>query len=68
MGAIDANGFVFETEFSVTAQKGAIHVYKEGTFVEEIRFEFNGKFPQHDQIEELVNNYCYTHQRKNNDI
>ncbi|GIN40537.1 YbxH family protein [Heyndrickxia oleronia] len=58
MGAIERNGYIFEPEFSVISQDGAIHVYKEGKFVEEIKFEFQGKFPEHNQIEELVNHYC----------
>lgn len=58
MGAIERNGFVFEPEFSVIHQDGAIHVYKDGEFVEEIKFDFSGKYPEHNQIEELVNHYC----------
>ncbi|HZG73004.1 MAG TPA: YbxH family protein [Chondromyces sp.] len=58
MGAIERNGYRFEPEFSVISQKGAIHVYREGEFVEEITFEFSGDFADHDQIEELVNHYC----------
>jgi hypothetical protein len=63
MGAIEKNGFVFEPEFSVINQKGAIHVYQNGTFIEEIQFEFDGKFPEHDQIEELVSHYCFEHRK-----
>ncbi|MGE6259671.1 YbxH family protein [Heyndrickxia sporothermodurans] len=58
MGAIERNGFLFEPEFSVISQNGAIHVYKDGRFIEEIKFEFNGEYPEHNQIEELVNYYC----------
>lgn len=58
MGAIERNGFIFEPEFSVINQDGAIHVYHDGQFIEEIKFAFNGKFPDHNQIEELVNHYC----------
>lgn len=29
---------------------------------EEIEFEFNGEFPDHDLIEELVNHYCFEHE------
>jgi hypothetical protein len=64
MGAIERDGLVFEPEFSVISQKGAIHVYTEGTFLEEIHFEFNGPFPEHNQIEELVNHYCIEHKAK----
>ncbi|MDA1478052.1 YbxH family protein [Bacillus changyiensis] len=59
MGAIERNGYTFEPEYSVTRQNGAIHVYRRGQFVEEIRFDFEGEFPEHDLIEELVNHYCY---------
>ncbi|WP_409253938.1 YbxH family protein [Bacillus sp. SCS-153A] len=59
MGAIERNGLVFEPEFSVVNQKGAIHVYKDGTFVEEIKFEFSGNTPEHHLIEELVSHYCF---------
>ncbi|MGE8206468.1 YbxH family protein [Heyndrickxia sp. NPDC080065] len=58
MGAIERYGYVFEPEFSVINRDGAIHVYKDGQFVEEIKFEFFGEFPEHNQIEELVNHYC----------
>lgn len=58
MGAIERNGYRFEPEFSVTHQNGAVHVYREGEFIEEVPFSFSGEFPEHDQIEELVNHYC----------
>jgi len=59
MGAIKHNGYTFEPEFSVVSQTGAIHVYHGEKFIEEIRFEFNGDYPQHDLIEELVNHYLH---------
>lgn len=62
MGAIERNGLRFEPEFSVISQKGAIHVYKRGEFIEEIPFTFYGKFPEHDKIEEIVDKYCEKHQ------
>lgn len=58
MGAIERNGFIFEPEFSVIEQNGAIHVYHEGKFIEELKFSFSGEFPQLDQIEGLVDEYC----------
>jgi hypothetical protein len=61
MGAIERSGFRFEPEFSVINQNGAIHVYQNGKFVEEIQFKFTGKFPENDQIEEIVDNYCNHH-------
>ncbi|ARV47506.1 hypothetical protein BCV50_11575 [Bacillus subtilis] len=62
MGAIERSGYTFQPEFSVVHQNGAIHVYHHGEFVEEIEFEFNGEYPDHDLIEELVNHYCFEHE------
>ncbi|MEH7178147.1 YbxH family protein [Neobacillus vireti] len=59
MGAIERNGFRFVPEFSVSHQNGAIHVYNnKERFIEEIKFEFSGDFPELNQIEDLVNDYC----------
>ncbi|MCM3585115.1 YbxH family protein [Mesobacillus maritimus] len=58
MGAIERSGYRFEPEYSVIEQNGAIHVYNRGEFVEEIKFDFQGKFPELDQIEQLVEQYC----------
>ncbi|WP_264739224.1 YbxH family protein [Cytobacillus firmus] len=58
MGAIERNGYRFEPEFSVISQNGAIHVFHNGKFVEELTFEFSGKFPENDQIEKMVAQYC----------
>ncbi|MGM0902665.1 YbxH family protein [Mesobacillus maritimus] len=58
MGAVERNGYRFEPEFSVIEQNGAIHVYKQGEFVEELQFDFKGKFPEMDQIEQLIDEYC----------
>lgn len=58
MGAIDRGEYRFQPEFSVINQNGAIHVYHKGEFVEELKFEFKGSFPEHDQIEEMVDDYC----------
>lgn len=57
MGAVERNGYRFEPEFSVIHQNGAIHVYEKGKFIEEIKFVFNGEFPEHDQIEEIIDQY-----------
>ncbi|EDL65868.1 YbxH family protein [Bacillus sp. SG-1] len=65
MGAIEKDGFVFEPEFSLINQEGAIHVYKNGTFLEEIKFEFSGKIPEHNMIEELVSHYCFENSADN---
>lgn len=48
LGAIERSGYTFQPEFSVVRQNGAIHVYRHGEFVEEIEFEFNGDYPDHD--------------------
>ena len=61
MGAIERSGYRFVPEFSVIGQNGAIHVYNQDHFIEEIKFQFSGKFPEFDQIEELVDHYCNKH-------
>lgn len=61
MGAIERSGYRFVPEFSVIEQNGAIHVYNKGKFIEEIRFNFSGKYLELDQIEELVDQYCEQH-------
>ncbi|WP_047984769.1 YbxH family protein [Ornithinibacillus californiensis] len=61
MGAVERSGYRFEPEFSVIEQNGAIHVYRDGEFVEEIKFTFSGKYPLVDKIEELVDEYCENH-------
>ncbi|MFD1708173.1 YbxH family protein [Siminovitchia sediminis] len=58
MGAIERNGYIFEPEYSVIEQNGAVHVYREGTFIEELKFTFSGNYPEPDQIENLVEEYC----------
>ncbi|MFD1851475.1 YbxH family protein [Oceanobacillus bengalensis] len=58
MGAIERGGYRFEPEYSVIEQNGAIHIYKQGEFVEEVRFSFSGKFPEPGQIDEIVEDYC----------
>ncbi|WP_174734848.1 YbxH family protein [Mesobacillus harenae] len=61
MGAIERDGYRFEPEFSVIEQNGAVHVYRNGEFIEELRFEFSGPFPELNQIEQLVDKYCVEH-------
>jgi hypothetical protein len=58
MGAIERNGYRFEPEYSVIGQNGAVHVYHNGKFLEEVKFSFSGKYPEFDQIEQLVDEYC----------
>lgn len=62
MGAIERNGYVFASEYSVINQTGAIHVYHHGECIDEITFHFQGKYPDHDLIEEYVNHYCKKHE------
>jgi len=61
MGAIERSGYRFVPEYSVIQQNGAIHVYNRESFIEEIQFQFSGKYPELDQIEELVDAYCNKH-------
>ncbi|MEH7356417.1 YbxH family protein [Neobacillus drentensis] len=61
MGAIERGGYRFVPEFSVIQQNGAVHVYNKDQFIEEIQFQFSGKFPELDQIEDLVDQYCHQH-------
>ncbi|MDX8367722.1 YbxH family protein [Cytobacillus sp. IB215665] len=58
MGAIDRNGYRFEPEYSLIEKNGAIHVYNMGELVDEVKFSFSGKYPELDQIEQLVDEYC----------
>jgi hypothetical protein len=57
MGAIEQNGYIFETEYSVMLQKGAIHVSKDGQFIKEIDFTFSGNQPDAKEIEELIEEF-----------
>lgn len=62
MGAVERSGYRFEPEFSVINQTGAIHVSYHGEFLEELKFHFKGEFPEPNQIEELIEDYCEEHQ------
>lgn len=62
MGAIERSGYVFEPEYSVINQDGAIHVYHKGEFVEEIKFSFDGEAPDLHKIEKIIDEYCNTHE------
>ncbi|ADU93392.1 hypothetical protein GYMC52_0921 [Geobacillus sp. Y412MC52] len=57
MGAIEHEGYRFEIEYSVLLQKGALHVYRNGKFIDEIVFPFRGEKPDEQQIEALVSEY-----------
>ncbi|MFD3449652.1 YbxH family protein [Microbacteriaceae bacterium 4G12] len=61
MGAIEQGGYRFEIEYSVLLQKGGLHVYKDGEFLEEIEFAFTGEKPEANQIENLVDTFLKTH-------
>jgi len=58
LGAIERGGYQFEPEFSVINQNGAIHVYHEGVFIDEIKFTFHGEFPVLNNLEQIVDDYC----------
>ncbi|MGN7297764.1 DUF5370 family protein [Ferdinandcohnia sp. SAFN-114] len=62
MGAIDREGYRFETEYSVISQKGAIHVYRDGEFIKELSFIFSGEQPDPALIEDVVDEFFETHQ------
>jgi hypothetical protein len=62
MGAIERSGYVFEPEYSVINQDGAIHVYHKGEFIEEIKFSFEGEGPELERLEKLIDEYCDTHE------
>ena len=57
MGAIQKDGYTFGVEYSVMLQKGAVHVYKDGSFIKELPFEFSGKDPNPEQIEAVVDSF-----------
>ncbi len=57
MGAIDRNGFRFEIEYSVINQTGALHVYRDGEFIEELTYQFSGDKPNPQDIEKMIDNY-----------
>lgn len=61
MGAIERNDYRFQPEYNIINKKGAIHVYHKGDFVEEIIFPFHDKYPDHDDIEKMVDDYCTEH-------
>ena len=61
MGAIEQGGYRFEVEYSVLLQRGGLHVYKDGEFIQEIEFSFEGENPNPEQLESLVNSFLETH-------
>ncbi len=58
MGALERSGYVFEPEYSVIGQDGAIHVYHQGKFIDEIKFSFYGEAPEASLTERLIDEYC----------
>lgn len=62
MGATERNGYRFEPEYSVIGQDGAVHVYQNGEFIEEVKFTFTGKYPGPGQIEDIIDEYCEKHE------
>ncbi|MEH7234928.1 DUF5370 family protein [Bacillus sp. JJ1562] len=63
MGAIDREGYRFETEYSVINQNGAIHVYHDGDFIKELPFSFTGEQPEPALIEEIVDSFFENNQK-----
>ncbi len=60
MGAIERNGFMFEVEYSVMQQRGAVHVTntKDGSFVREIPFSmYKQQSPTGEQIDGLIDGF-----------
>lgn len=58
MGAVEGEGYVFEPEYSVINPKEAIHVYKDGSLIEEIKFEITGEAPMPQQVMQFIDLYC----------
>jgi hypothetical protein len=54
MGAIARDGYVFEMEYSVIANKGAIHVFKDGEFISELPFHYDESTPNEEKIEQMI--------------
>lgn len=61
MGSIRKNGYTFGVEYSVMLQKGAVHVYKDGAFIKEMPFQFTGREPDPEKIEEMVDGFFDAH-------
>jgi len=61
MGAIEQGGYRFEVEYSVLLQREGLHVYKNGEFIQEIEFSFEGENPDPEQPESLVNSFLETY-------
>ncbi|WP_221567402.1 DUF5370 family protein [Alkalihalobacillus sp. TS-13] len=57
MGAIQRGTYTFEIEYSVSHQNGAVHVYEDGTFKQELPFEFIGEKPDEAKIEKMIDQY-----------
>lgn len=58
MGAIQRGNYTFEMEYSVSHQNGALHVYENGVFKQELPFDFSGDKPDEAEIEHMVKQYC----------
>ncbi|MEH7382332.1 DUF5370 family protein [Bacillus sp. JJ1533] len=63
MGAIDREGYRFETEYSVINQNGAIHVYRDGDFIKELPFSFTGEQPEPALLEKIVESFFENNQK-----
>jgi Family of unknown function (DUF5370) len=60
-GAIERDGYIFDIEYSVIQQKGALHVYRDGVLMDEVTFRFTGEKPDEQQIESLIDHYIHQH-------
>ncbi|MCF6410819.1 DUF5370 family protein [Pseudalkalibacillus salsuginis] len=57
MGAIQRGDYTFEIEYSVSHQNGAVHVYENGKFKQELPFDFIGDKPDENEIEKIIDQY-----------
>jgi hypothetical protein len=60
MGAIQRAGYEFGIEFSQISKTAALHVYKNGEFLKELSFPFEGSEPSQERIEEEIEHYLET--------
>lgn len=57
MGAIARDGYVFELESNTINQTGAIHIYRDGHFIKEITYSYEGNQPSQEKIEETIDHF-----------
>ncbi|TLS38971.1 DUF5370 family protein [Pseudalkalibacillus caeni] len=61
MGAIEREGYIFEIEHDTIHRTGALHIYCNGDFVDEITFDYTGNEPNEEKLEELIDDYLKKH-------